>query len=139
VAQAEVDDANIIGDGEKRGFTATRPGPEADDHGKRSGSGSGSGASGDVGANDSASGSGSGSDSEEIESEEEELLLRTKKTQCKVYQLPLGARVEIDTTRFDGDVPGSYSKDKPVVTQGTIIGKKSGGGHNCSLGRRRHY
>jgi hypothetical protein len=63
VAQAEVDDANIIGDGEKRGFTATRPGLEADDHGKRSGSGSGSGfgASGDVEAIDSGSGSGSGS------------------------------------------------------------------------------
>ena len=127
VAQAEVDDANIIGDGEKRGFTATRPDPEADDHGKKSGSGSGSGASGDVEAIDSGSGSGSGSDSESIESEDEELLPRTKKTQRKVYQLPLGARVEIDTTRFDGDVPGSYSKDKPVVTQGTIIGKKSGG------------
>ena len=48
----------------------------------------------------------------------------------KVRELPEGARVEIDTTRFDGDVPGSYSKGKPKTMSGTIVGKygrKKGG------------
>ena len=63
----------------------------------------------------------------EDEREDEERLLETRKKPRKVYQLPAGARVEIDTTRFDGVDPGSYSKCKPAVMEGTIIGKKSGG------------
>ena len=53
-----------------------------------------------------------------------------KATPLKVRELPEGARVEIDTTRFDGDVPGSYSSGKPKTISGTIVGKygkKKGG------------
>ena len=105
VTHAEVDDVNIIGNDEKRGYQPTRPDPSADDHG-----------------------SGNDCDSvSEDEREDEERLLETRKKPRKAYQLPAGARVEIDTTRFDGVDPGSYSKGKPAVMEGTIIGKKSGG------------
>jgi hypothetical protein len=106
VTHAEVDDVNIIGNGEKRGYQPTRPDPSADDHG--------SGNDGDSVSED--------------EREDEERLLETRKKPRKVYQLPVRARVEIDTTRFDGDDPDSYSKGKPAVMEGTIIDKKPGGG-----------
>jgi hypothetical protein len=41
--------------------------------------------------------------------------------------LPMGARVEINTVRFDGDKPGSYSKGRAKVAKGRLVGKKKGG------------
>jgi hypothetical protein len=102
---AEVDDANIIDSNTKRGFKPSRPDPKADH----------------FGVDDSDSDDEDG-ESESIESEDPE-----PKKLMKVYQLPRGARVEIDTTRFDGDKPGSYSSGKPATIQGSITGKKSGG------------
>ena len=51
----------------------------------------------------------------------------TKKLKQKTAKnLPIGARVKIKTTRFD-TYPGSWSKDRPEWTFGTIVEKKSGG------------
>ena len=45
----------------------------------------------------------------------------------KLYQMPLGTRVCIDTKRFDGDEPGSYSKGKPAKLFGSLVKKGKGG------------
>ena len=45
----------------------------------------------------------------------------------KLYQMPLGTRVCIDTKRFDGDTPGSYSKGKPAKLFGTLVKKGKAG------------
>ena len=41
-----------------------------------------------------------------------------------LYRRPVGTRISITSTHFDGDKPGSFSKGKPEKMYGTIVMKK---------------
>ena len=47
-----------------------------------------------------------------------------------LYQAPIGTRVRIDNTRFDGDKPGSYSNQNPGYSYGEIASRSEGGVQN---------
>jgi hypothetical protein len=44
-----------------------------------------------------------------------------------VSSAPVGSRVMIESTRFDGDTPGSYSNTADTFTQGTLVKRLRGG------------
>ena len=66
-------------------------------------------------------------DTKKTDSEIDMSIELHRRLRIPLNRAPAGTRVKIKTTRFDGEVPGSFSRGKPEYTFGSIRGSSTGG------------